>query len=701
MGRMNPFSSAEPTESIGRKRGYDAKKERERSRNAAKSRSGRDIGELPPVADPERRERCRIDPELYLRTYFPHRFKLPFSRDHRELIATAEEVILGGGQHAYAMARGSGKTTIAECLTLRATSYGLRFFAVLVGASKPHASGNLESLKTELETNDLLLADFPEICFPIRRLEGIANRAKGQLYKGQPTRIGWTKDRITFPTIPGSLASGATIRVTGIGGGLRGMKLVRPLTEGDEVKLESIRPDLAIIDDPQTDASAASPSQCETRERLIDGAILGLAGPASKIAALCPCTVIRRGDVADRLTDRKVKPDWLGVRKKLVYEWPVRADLWEQYADLRTASLENGGDGREATDFYKANRAEMDRGAQVGWAERHNADEVSAIQHAYNLKLRNPYTFDAEYQNDPSDLTKHAIELDADEIATRLNGLEEGKVALAATTLVAMIDVQHNLLYWAASAVARDFATAVPSYGSWPKQSRDYFTHASAKQLLVGNTKEERIAKGLGELLNWLFSRVWQREDGTPATLDRVGVDASDGQVAETIRAVCRTHPHAARITPCVGKGIGPDQKPLHQYNMKPGDKVGHHWLYQRTTQATRDLTLDSNYWKSALADRLTAEIGGAGALTFYGRAARTHRMISEHLVSEQRDVLRSEKADRSCDVWTHKPGRPDNHLWDCLVGCQALANFQGVSLPGQVVALPPSQRRRKHSISF
>jgi hypothetical protein len=46
-----------------------------------------------------------------------------------------------------------------------------------------------------------------------------------------------------------------------------------------------------LIDDPQTDESARSPSQCMTRERILAGAILGLAVPGRKIAGLMTLTV--------------------------------------------------------------------------------------------------------------------------------------------------------------------------------------------------------------------------------------------------------------------------------------------------------------------------------------------------------------------------------------------------------------------------
>jgi len=60
------------------------------------------------------------------------------------------------------------------------------------------------------------------------RIDGIANRANGQLYQGKRTQIGWTAKEIVLPTIEGSRASGAIIKVAGLTGRIRGMKLKRP-----------------------------------------------------------------------------------------------------------------------------------------------------------------------------------------------------------------------------------------------------------------------------------------------------------------------------------------------------------------------------------------------------------------------------------------------------------------------------------------
>jgi len=77
-----------------------------------------------------------------------------------------------------------------------------------------------------------------------------------------------TAKEIVLPTIPGSRASGAIIKVAGLTGRIRGMKYKR--ADG-----QTVRPSLVVLDDPQTDESARSLSQCATRESTLAGAVLG------------------------------------------------------------------------------------------------------------------------------------------------------------------------------------------------------------------------------------------------------------------------------------------------------------------------------------------------------------------------------------------------------------------------------------------
>ncbi len=352
---------------------YQRHRERVRLRQMEQSRLSRDIGELPAVVDPARKARAERDFRLFCEAYFPQTFYLPWSRDHLKVVTKIEQAVLEGGLFAMAMPRGSGKTSLCETACLWALLYGHREFVVLIGSDEEHAANMLDSIKAELENNEVLLEDFPEVVYPIRCLEGIHQRAGGQLYRGQQTHIGWTAREIVLPTIPGSKASGGIIRVAGITGRIRGMKYKRP--DG-----RSVRPSLVLIDDPQTDESARSPSQCATRERILAGAILGLAGPGRKIAGLMTVTVVRPDDMADRILDRDKHPQWQGERTKMVYAFPTNEALWAKYAEIRAEGLRNDRGIAAATEFYRQHREAMDEGAVVAWPERYNPDEISAIQ---------------------------------------------------------------------------------------------------------------------------------------------------------------------------------------------------------------------------------------------------------------------------------------------------------------------------------
>ena len=194
---------------------YEEKRNAARARNLALATAGRDIGELPDVVDAERKKKCEKDFRLFCETYFPETFTLTWSPDHLKAINRIETAVLRGGLFALAMPRGSGKSSLTEVAAIWSMLYGHREFIVLIGATESAALELLDSLMTELEVNEHLAEDYPEVCFPIQQLDGIANRCAGQLYHGERTRITWTSNEIVLPTISGSKASGIVVRVAG------------------------------------------------------------------------------------------------------------------------------------------------------------------------------------------------------------------------------------------------------------------------------------------------------------------------------------------------------------------------------------------------------------------------------------------------------------------------------------------------------
>jgi len=682
---------------------YEKLKNRARARNVALAIAGRDIGDLPTVVSPERKARAASDFRYFCDSYFPLTFHLPWSPDHLKVIAKIEQAVIRGGLFAMAMPRGSGKTTICECACIWAVLYGHRDFVCLIGSDEGHSMDMLDSIKMELDGNDLLLEDFPEVVYPIQALDGIANRCNGQLYKGERTHIGWTAREIVLPTMPGSAASGAIIKVAGITGRVRGMKYKR--ADG-----HTVRPALVVIDDPQTDESARSLSQCATREGILAGAILGLAGPGKKISGIMPCTVIRPGDMADNILSRDRHPEWNGERTKMVYAFPTDEKKWQRYGELRAESLREHGDIRLATEFYAADREAMDAGAEIAWPERYNHDELSAVQHAMNLRLQDEAAFFAEYQNEPLPAEASEVdELTADQIASKTNRMRRGEVPIGCNHLTMFIDVQQALLFFVVTAWEHDFTGYVVDYGSFPDQQRPYFTLRDARLTLAAATRaaglEGSIYAGLEALTTSFLTREWRRDDGAMLRIERCLIDANWGSSTDVVYQFCRQSAQAGVVMPSHGRFVGASSQPFSEYKRRPGDRVGHNWRMPNVAgkRAVRHVVYDTNFWKSFVYARLAVAMGDRGCLSLFGDGPDQHRLFAEHLTSEYR--VKTEGRGRTVDEWKQRPERGDNHWLDCLVGCAVAASIQGAVLEGtggttavrrERVSFAEMQRRRR-----
>lgn len=466
---------------------------------------------------------------------------------------------------------------------------------------------------------------------------------------------------------------------------------------------QSVRPSLVVIDDPQTDESSRSLSQCATRESILAGAVLGLAGPGKKIAGVMPCTVIRPGDMADNILDRDKHPEWNGERTKMVYSFPTNEKFWARYAEIRAESLRSGHGGREATDFYRENQEAMDEGAVVAWPERHNYDELSAVQHAMNLKLQDERAFWAEYQNEPlPENTAPQNDLTADQIAEKLNRIHRGAVPVGCNQLTMFVDVQQNLLFFAVAAWQEDFTGYVIDYGAYPDQRRAYFTIRDAQptlsQVARGAGLEGAIYAGLESLTGRYLGREWRRDDGAMMRIERCLVDANWGISTDVVYQFCRQSAHAAVLLPSHGRFVGASGLPFSEYKRKLGDRLGHNWRIPNVQgkRAVRHVIFDTNFWKSFVYARLSVPMGDRGCLSLFGEKAEHHRLFAEHLTAEYR--VKTEGRGRKVDEWKIRPDASENHWLDCLVGCAVAASMQGVVLPGTAVG--PAVKRPRLKLS-
>lgn len=660
---------------------YERTKEAARKHSIEQSASGRDIAPLPPVQNPERKEACRLDFRKFCETYYPRTFYLGWSDDHLMVVSQVQTSVLEGGLYATAMPRGSGKTSLCECACVWAILYGHRYFVPLISSDESNAVAMLESIKTELENNELLQEDFPEAVYPIKCLGGISLRCKGQLHEGKRTLIEWTNDQIVMPTIPGSKASGSIIYVAGITGQIRGKNFKRATGE-------TIRPDLILVDDPQTDQSARSPSQCDTRERILKGAILGLAGPGKKVSGLMPCTVIADGDMADRFLDRDKHPEWNGTRTEMLYSFPVNMKLWEEYARIRGDSMRKGHGGREATEFYRQHRADMDAGARVAWEARHDPDELSAIQNAMNLFYdRGEDAFWAEFQNRPRkpDVAR-GDDLTPDKVMARVNRYARARVPISCNHITAMIDISATILWYVVAAWNDDFTGFVIDYGAFPDQKTPYFTLRNARVRIADRVQARTLEGQIEESCKWLIATLckheWHRDDGAGMRIERGLIDANYGPTTDTVYKACTESEFSSIFTPSHGIYIGAKSKPMSQYDNRPGDRTGLNWRMPNVQgkRAVRYVNFDTNFWKGFIHNRLNMPTADRGSLTIFGENPEQHAMFADQICAEYR--VRTSGRERELDEFLLRPGGPDNHFLDCLAGCAVGASMQGVVIP-------------------
>lgn len=674
-------------------------KESERKREARASSRVVSDPPKPSRAATLRRRRCADSLRLFCLEYLPAKFFLNFSPDHLRVITRLEQVIREGGQFAVAMPRGSGKTELVKAGALWAILYGYRRCVGIVGATSGLANLIMDDLKSTLERNDELYASFPEAIHCVRDLGGIVHRAKVQTWEdGEPTGLIWKSGRVRLPFVKKAKCSGAFIGTAGLTGAIRGLTSTGP--DG-----ETIRPDLVLCDDPQTRKSAFSLTQTDTRERIIRGDVMGLAGPKKRIAVLMPCTVIAENDLADRHLDRQKNPQWNGERTRLVEAFPVNTAPWDEYFDLRENEQRAGGTGKAANAFYIANRAAMDAGAILPWPERFDADNfASAIEEAMVKRREDPEAFAAEMQNQPIKAEESlgpVRELDPKDLCGQLNAVPRGIVPRDCTRLTGMIDVGEKILWWCLVGWNEKFGGGVVDYGTFPPQNRMYFKRDDPRPALAdvfpkGLNEDQLIHAGLKAVTNQILGRTYQRaEVGEAVAVDRCLIDSH--WKPDVVHGFCRQSLHRAVLLPSIGYSTVNLTKTIAEWPVREGEIGGRdHWRISAPAAGRgRKVTFDPDVWKSFVADRLSTPAGGGGCLQLFGDDAKAHELFADHVTGEK--SFRKTAKGRTFDQWEKKPAR-DSDFLDTLVGCAVAASILGVSWAAGAAsgdANPPKKKRQ------
>lgn len=681
----------------------DRKRESTRNRQRAVTSSAQNIGPCPPIKDLSRRRACLDDLQMFGEIYISQPLKKLCGKMHLYGIARLQECIIQGAMFCWSWPRGEGKSTWMRIGAAFAVCNRWRRYPFIVGATGQKATENLEAIKVYLRFLPELAEDFPEICYPFIKLGGQPRRCAGQHSDGVYTSTEWSSNRIILPTMrppknwpddwplrsDGMVpTAGTVIGSSGLTGeGIRGSVFTNTLGE-------NLRPDLVILDDPQTSESAISISQTAKREDLINGDILGMAGPGESLAVAMPCTVIFPGDLSDKYLNPELYPLWRGHRIGVLNKMPESMDPWEGYLEVyhRCARLEPPN-FTEANAYYTANQETIEQGVESTWSERKEPWEVNSIQNAIHmfakLKMR---AFMSEKMNLPlpADLSQ-LDDLTVDEIKSRVNGLNQGVVPLGSKLVTAFIDVQSRVLFYSVVAWDAAYGGSLIEYGTFPPQSKANFTadevNPSLRTLWPTRTESDQIYLGVSQLLADLMTRRFTLGDSSGQTLPVGQVLVDCGWRMEPIYRATAGLPN---VFASRGAGIGANKAPMGEWDPEPGLMAsGWNWRRYREIYAFPDgrravewLLFDPNAWKSSVAMRLRVPIGEPGAITIFGNKASVdagrHNLLAKHLTSEFRPIIAKEG--RRVEEWIIKPGTSgENHWWDCLVGNAVAANVHGM----------------------
>jgi len=658
--------------------------------NRERNNAARDIGIIPKVAKAQRRDECKFDLRRYLETYHAKDFTLAWSPSHILLIESIQVAILESLQQAIIFPRGSGKTAIARRSIQWGSLYGHFRFGMLFAAEATKAKQHIDDIKKNLLKNRLLFADFPEIIFPVRCADGIANRANYQTYDGELTGLTWGGSEIIFPDIEPSREAGNAGSVIGVGT-ILGSASRGPLVNG-------FRPDFALIDDPETRKSAKSPSQVKERLSSINGDILGMAGPSKSISAVLTGTNIAKGSAVDRLLDHEDHADWNAIRVPMLKSFPSDMTLWDQWADIRRACLVDERDMTPAHDFYREHRADMDAEAHVYWQDRIKPGFESALESAMDLYYKDPETFATEYQSDPTDDEGDPTGMPArKELIAKTNRFGRYEIPAEASRIAAYIDVQGNVLYYKVMAFKGDFTGYVIDWGSYPDQKRRYFTMSEARNTIFdacpGAEYLGALEAALHALMDQLENRTYATRSGQEYSLGVGMIDAAYGTSTNTVFSTCDQR--SGRLWfPSFGRGHGAKKKPFSEFKTDDQEWWGPNARMPLLEKVERNhlyFLYETNFWKSFFAGHWGIASGDPGAFTFF---EGNQEMPADHYHAEKMTLVKT--PDREVGEWDLKMSTLDNHLFDCGVGCCVGGVYLGATCRGLEPAKRKARRKKR-----
>ena len=655
--------------------GKDRPAERDRDANRKrKKRSEAARIEIPwHTINWDRRNKALEDPELFLRTYFSDRYKRAFDPDRQDIIHAMWEQSAMGGRYAMATSRGRGKTEIVKGMLCCTVCANRTRFPFVGGQTKAHGLGIYTDIRKKFAENEILYEDFPEICHPVRELDGAPSRAGKQHIDGIPTRIAWTATNyLCFPTVayPPDLPEAADL--PGFGGVKLAFFGLDAAFRGKNI--DGDRPDFIVVDDPETEESARSLEQIAKREKIINQDIAGLVAEGEEIAIAVFSTVQNRYCLSFKLTDPEQYPQFGGKRYGLIKTWPKNMDMWEDYISMRKAG-QLGGDrhGLEAVRYYVKNREAMDDGAEV-LSEEFTARQYGKVELVHSslqvcfdkIADTNMEAFRTEYQNDPvPEEAIESIQLTAARVQSRMSNLPQREIPSDTKWRTIGLDLGKYSSNWTDVAWAETGCVpSIPDYGVMETTG------------LVMESEDRAIEHALLEAME-----TWADIVAMPLNPDIVLIDS--GRWPQAVYEFCRRR--GRPFYPAKGWDDQRFKTPKRTDEKVPFLETYAHWLSEDRVWL---YNVNTEYWKKWLQLRFLTEpytdesrsdrTDGSCVLYHHGGDLKRHLSFSHHIVAEEEQLIPVDGKEMK-RIWFVK--NRNNHWLDSTALAMAGGGTLGIRL--------------------
>ena len=622
-----------------------------------------EIGEIPPIVHPALRERCKNDLALfgwiYCRKLLDHQ---PSEEFKRRIVDKIQAAILHGGQVAVEALRGGGKTTWFTIAAVWGILYGHIKFPAIICAAQQLAKNLRRSILSLLEDSQMIADDFPAVAKPLRMIGGIAQRGISLTYNGKPTGFISTEAVFRLPNLKDAFGQqldfgcGAIIAVRGVDSTIRGLNV------------DGVRPDFALLDDPQTQKDARSNSRCQVIEEFIHSDVLGLASNTSTISAFVAITPQRYGDLAHRIFDKSAHANWVTSVCPAILQYCKDFEiLSDEFIEVYQNDIASEDFARTSSRaWYRANKARFDGTVMLDPLAFDKANEEDALHHALvKMASVGKIAFAAEYQMQV-EAANAELALTPEIVSRSFNGSPMWTMPPNCEVAVAACDVnlkEGEGLSWVVVGFGRKRVAAVIAYGRYPRHGR--LIPKDASQL----ARQHAVVSAIDAVVKEIASHKIKKPNGKCVNIRALAFDR--GFMADVVCNRLRYLRHHValpfQLTAMRGAGwknYGTDKR----HALITGDN----WAIYTNDTYGDYLEFNSPYWKEIMQSGFLETPLLPGSLSLFGIQSQPHWQFAVE-VSNERLVRK----------YTHPSGKTAwdwivngaNHFGDALTNAFALAS--------------------------